>query len=106
MIGKTFSNVIASENELTFIDNDKKYKFHHNQDCCESVCIEEIHGDIIDLIGNPILYAEEISSNSNDDYGIEKWTFYKFATIKGSVTVRWYGSSNGYYGINVDFDIE
>lgn len=81
----------------------------HWQDCCESVTIEDIVGDLEDLVGEPILLAEEATSDENPD-GVTKeyqdsftWTFYKFATRKGYVDIRWYGESNGCYSESVDF---
>lgn len=110
-IGKTLTsvNVIKEDHYdriiFTFEDNTEKYEMFHYQDCCEHVYIEDICGDLNNLVGSPLLMAEvvykrEEETEEADDYDHEPgetWTFYKFATIKGYVTIRWYGSSNGYY---------
>ena len=115
--GKTILRILQNGNEdaSTFIGGDTlyfemtdgtAYLMYHSQDCCEHVSIEDIIGDLDDLIGEPLFMAEEVSedASTNEDYGSATWTFYKFATIKGYVTIRWYGSSNGYYSESVQID--
>jgi hypothetical protein len=87
-----------------------RWSMSHTQDCCEQVGIEDIVGDLSDLVGSPIVMAE-VTSNTvdppkeGDEYDDDShtWTFYKFATAKGYVTIRWYGSSTGYYSESVSF---
>lgn len=109
LIGQVFSRVEKSNSENDQINfyvgdgTEPKYVLKHEQDCCEHVYIESITGELSDLVGYPITMAEIVwkDGESRDEDSIyndsSTWTFIKFATIKGYVDIRFYGSSNGYY---------
>lgn len=105
MLNDVFVKVENSSDELKFYREDGSFvRFYHSQDCCECVEIEEIIGDLSDLVGTPILVAEERvnpEDSKSTRYESSTWTFYEFRTINGSVTVRWLGTSNGYYSESV-----
>lgn len=126
LVGKTLTDITNDNYEIIFTCEDgTKYKMYHEQDCCEGVSIDDINGDLQDLIGSPITLAEKKVSNEHtperqaekdkekadalakDEYYYDSdesftWTFYKLATIKGYVDIRWFGSSNGYYSESVE----
>ena len=116
LLGKTITEIFGAEEEseeiLIVCSDGSMYVMHHNQDCCECVTVDDICGDIENLIGKPLLKAEEVTSDCLEDgcppakYEFDysyTWTFYHLATIRGYVTIRWYGTSNGYYSEKVDF---
>lgn len=107
MLGKVYTSVKNNGNDELVFDGENNVKFYHEQDCCEDVSIESIVGDLKDLENTPILQAEYVTECKElDEYESQTWTFYKYATIKGSVTVRWLGESNGYYSELVDVSID
>ena len=107
---KEIGGANAGSERITFVCEDGgEFSMYHEQDCCEDVSVEDVVGDVNDLIGSPILIAEERTSEENPQ-DITKdwqesftWTFYELATNKGSATLRWYGVSNGYYSESVSF---
>lgn len=108
LTGETLTAIEREGDErLTFRAGDKVWLMLHHQDCCENVEIEEIIGDLHALVDDgPVLLAEEASNNETDgDWGDSTtWTFYKLRTLNGDVTIRWKGTSNGYYSEAVDFE--
>lgn len=109
--GLVFKKVWQDNDEgqdvINFMTDTDLYVMTHLQDCCENVFIESIDGELSDLVDTPILMAEESCDtgdcNDHGAYGDSyTYTFYKLATIKGYVDIRWYGTSNGYYSERVD----
>lgn len=108
---KVITSIVGLEKlsgEVHFICSDgSRYKMFHKQDCCESVNVEDIIGDVQNILDSPILLAEVSESGEPKPTGDWEeswtWTFYKLATIKGYVDIRWFGSSNGYYSESVSF---
>lgn len=112
LLGETLIDIEGQkgDNELVFITaSGKKFVMYHEQDCCEQVDIDDIVGNLDDLLGLPISQAEEV--NNVEEPGKDPgpyadgytWTFYKLGNPKGSVTIKWYGTSNGYYSESVTF---
>lgn len=140
MVGSTFYSVSGGRKDdeqiiftgLSPTGREIRVQFVYEHDCCAHCSVEDVCGDWNDLLGVPLLQAEEVSfDNHSGKHGSEikplyvaaflddpadvqhivertdedaeswTWTFYRFATIKGAVTVRWFGSSNGYYSESV-----
>lgn len=109
LIGQTCVVVEQSSGEssdvLRFVLQDGRYYDfyyeHYEPDCCADCHIEDVCGNLNDLVGSPIIEAEERIHSGESGCESTTWTFYAFATAKGAVTVRWIGSSNGYYSESV-----
>ena len=106
-VGKVFTKIEGAKGDLSmqFLLGDGSFlQMDHLQICCEDVHVEDITGDLDDMVDTPILYAE-VSTNKDDTLGdceVGLWTFYKFRTVKGNVDIRFHGSTNSCYSIEVD----
>lgn len=115
LLGTTLTRCVQPDGEtLEFeVDDGRIFRMYHRQDCCESVYIESVNGDLSDLVGSPIVLADEAFGEAPEGFfeaegytpESQTWTFYRFATVKGFVDIRWFGSSNGYYSESVNFSL-
>lgn len=112
LIGKTITEVRhleqGSDSVVFECEDGTEYTMYHDQDCCESVSISDVEGDVSDLVVSVVVVAESVDSSeqpapAGDYVDSYTWTFYRIATAKGFVVIRWLGESNGYYSESVDF---
>ncbi len=119
LIGQTLTSIEGmrqGSEEIRLVAGDTVWRMWHEQRCTEDVFVEDVCGDPADLIGSPIVAAFEettrkpgrrtklpdedgyVDDDQNTSY---TWTFYRLSTIKGTVVIRWYGTSNGFYSERV-----
>ena len=88
--------------------NLRKIFMSHEQDCCESVFVEDVVGNVDKHIGAELFDIDEKVSSEplggDNEYESFTYTFYTIKTSKGYLDVRWVGSSNGYYSESVDIE--
>ena len=80
-----------------------KVEMVHEYECCESVYISDICGDVKGLLGGTIIHFEERTVDISDGSpeGSATATFYDIQTDKGCVNIRWNGESDGCYSERV-----
>lgn len=103
IVGKIVNRIEKyKDTELKFYMKDGSiYVMRHLQDCTEDVHIEDINGDLSKFRNTRI--AKAYVSKGNSFYG--KYTFYHLTSYSGEyLTIRWIGTSNGYYSVEVNFD--
>ena len=107
--GKVIEKITGAHkdsDEIRFhLEGGQVWRMHHHQDCCEQVLVEDVDGDVADLVGH--LCDGEIASREaaqGECCESGTWTFYKFKSPNGYVTIRWLGQSNGYYSESVDVE--
>ena len=97
---------VDSEEVIFYLENGDKWKMYHEQDCCENVWLEDINGNVDNILNSEILRFDEKCKKdevSEENDMSRTYTFYTIATIKGYLDLRWHGESNGYYSESVDF---
>ena len=80
-------------------------RLFHTNDCCESVELIDGESDLPAIVGGVVHEFRESYSDGDPLDGSDEsytWTLYTITTDKGDVTLRWFGSSNGYYGERID----
>lgn len=111
LVGETLAYIDADdqgEEVMLTTQSGRRIRIFHNQDCCETVRVEDTQGNWHDLIGRVIIEATEDVRPQGDpppEYP-DSWTrtTLTFKVDGATVISKWIGESNGYYSESVDIE--
>jgi hypothetical protein len=111
LVGKTIETIVDDSDRILFGCTDgSTFEMYHMQDCCESVSVYDIKGDLQSLVGGVVVATDESTSGDwpsdvPEQEWVESftWTTYVIQTDKSISVIRWLGQSNGYYSESVYF---
>jgi hypothetical protein len=109
LVGQTITNISVGSETVTITTNTTVYTLSHCQSCCEHVRVYETFGEPQQIVGSPIVFAEEDAGaadpewyDGNGYHDSHTWTHYTISTKDGkTLDIWWLGESNGYYGEDV-----
>lgn len=102
LVGETIK-VIKAEKESVYIEMEsgKAWHIYHMYDCCETVFVYRIDGEIADLLGKEVTRFEEEQTDEflfgHEPCESHTWTIYTIVAGGYKVVFYWLGESNGYY---------
>jgi hypothetical protein len=65
---KFIKGLEEESDEVLFYCNDGSiYKMYHEQECCECVSIDDVSGNVDDIIGSKILQADVYTKDMEDE---------------------------------------
>lgn len=99
LIGKTITDVAImdqlDEDRVKLCCSDgSKYIMGHTQQHSESVYLEEVEGNIFDILNSPVIDAREDVSNDWVGHSGHIYTTYIIATNNGAVVFKWAGTED------------
>lgn len=108
LVGKVIDDIQINNEETEvafFLSNGELMVLHHEQDCCEQFWLEDFDGEPYEICNCKIMSAEERISHEEEVRQVDDsatWTFYVIRSLRGTVTLRFCGTSNGYYSERCD----
>lgn len=108
LVGKTITGVHLAEDRLAIrfdIQNSEPVVARVDADCCSYTWVENIEAPEV-LIGSPVLVAENLEltrESENTEDGLLQFYGFKIVTAKGTCTIDYRNSSNGYYGGSLEW---